>query len=369
MLVPQLHQPILLYDAHADPVLLLVGGVEHELGALPAHHALEVRPDHVPTRERVAERLRLGVHAGRRRARVVIVIDIARVIVIVIARVIVIDIVIVVLVLVLVGGEIGADKRTRRALRGASVGVDVHRVHRVDHDSIVVVGVRIVVIRIVVIRIVVVDRLLHLAVRQPRAARLHPVVLDGLLHHHPLLHRERRVPRVRATPGFRPVYVHLDAGAPARDGDDDVAALRPSHHRVPRVHGDNLEPQAAADGRREDPLPEVGIRLRASHGVDAAGVPLAERAPALAQQPDSEVPRARASHADGDRGVRALLRVLRHPPVAPARTTRRPGVVRSGRGGDDDARRARNGARSERRSERDERVAAPLTRRRRRSHR
>ena len=203
MLVPQLHQSILLYDAHADPVLLLVGGVEHELGALPAHHALEVRPDHVPTRERVAERLRLSVHAGRRRARVVIVIVVVLTLTLVI-------------VIVIVCGEIGADKRTRRALRGASVGVDVHRVHRVDHDSIVVVGVRIIVIRIVVIRIVVVDRLLHLAVRQPRAARLDPVVLDGLLHHHPLLHRERRVPRATATPGFRPVHVHLDAGARVR---------------------------------------------------------------------------------------------------------------------------------------------------------
>mmetsp|Transcript_796 Transcript_796/g.3376 ORF Transcript_796/g.3376 Transcript_796/m.3376 type:complete len:207 (-) Transcript_796:618-1238(-) len=205
MLVPQLHQPILLYDADADPVLLLVGGVEHELGALPAHHALEVRPDHVPTRERVAERLRLSVHAGRRRARVVIVIVVVLTLTLVI-------------VIVIVCGEIGADKRTRRALRGASVGVDVHRVHRVDHDSIVVVvvvdvGVG---VRIVVIRIVVFDRLLHFAVRQPRAARLDPVVLDGLLHHHPLLHRERRVPRATATPGFRPVHVHLDAGARVR---------------------------------------------------------------------------------------------------------------------------------------------------------
>ena len=86
-------------------------------------------------------------------------------------------------------------------------------------------------------------------------------------------------------------------------------------------------------------------------------------APPSPREPDSEVARARTSHADGDRGVRALLRGLRHPLVAPARATRRPGVVRSGRG--DDSARARNGARSGR-SERDERVAAPLTRHRRR---
>ena len=67
VLVPQLDQPILLYDPHPNPVRLLIRGVEDQLGVLAAHHALEVRPHDVPSRERVAERLRLRVHAGGRR--------------------------------------------------------------------------------------------------------------------------------------------------------------------------------------------------------------------------------------------------------------------------------------------------------------
>ena len=106
-----------------------------------------------------------------------------------------------------------------------------------------------------------------------------------------------------------------------RDGDDDVVALRPANDGVARVDCDNLELEFAADGHGEDPLPEVGIGLRASQGGDATGVPLAERA-ALAQEADTEVARARPSHAHGHRGVRALLRGLLRALVAPARAAR-----------------------------------------------
>ena len=153
-----------------------------------------------------------------------------------------------------------------------------------------------------------------------------------------------------------------------RYGDFDVRALGPLHDGVARVDGDELELELGADADREDPLPLVRVVRGVAHGVDFAGVPLAEQT-ALADESDANVGGTRAAHLDRHGGVRAIVGAELHAPVRATSAPRRARVVRRGgdRGGVGEASRARRGSRDASQTARGS--ARPLMRRRGRARR